>query len=68
MDDQRCKDCGHAAHAPNQCERDNCGESEICHRNPMAYAFQSTDERGRLRIHAYGHGLRAVRPRGGWRQ
>lgn len=31
MEAKTCPDCGHAEHAPNQCERDNCGESEICH-------------------------------------
>ena len=68
MDDQRCKDCGHAPHPPNQCKQDNCGESEICHRNPMACAFESTDEQGRLRSQAYGHGLRVAPAGGGWRQ
>lgn len=26
-----CNDCGHSAHRPNECPRDNCGQGEISH-------------------------------------
>lgn len=63
----KCASCGDAEHLPNQCKRDNCGESEVCHRTDMAGQYLATDAQGRP--HTGTGNYRVFPARGeGWRE